>query len=243
MSLIVVHDTETTGFSEVDDVVTEYAAIAFDAEVEQPVGFFSVLIDHGVEITPKITELTGITNALLKKYGVDPETAVKRILAFQKRYSIDYYMAHNEPFDRKMVQALLKQKLEPKKGFICTQRDFTHSAANNKLPTLAEHYKIKTGVAHRAMPDSMTCLGVGLAAGLLEFLGKTPEEKIEIRIKLPYDPDNFDANNARAREIGFYWAGNKITKHHYRQVKKSQLNEVLDLVKKNKFQLLETVSV
>jgi DNA polymerase III alpha subunit (gram-positive type) len=237
MSLIIVHDTETDGFSDVDNIVTEYAAVAFDAEIEQPIGFFSVLIDHGRPIPQKITELTGIDNALLQKYGVKPDVAVKRILAFHKRYEIDYFMAHNEPFDRKMVQALTKEKLNPKKGFICTQRDFEHNANNNKLGTLSEHYKINHGFAHRAMTDTMACLAVGLKAGLLDFLGKPSEEKVEVRIKVPY------GFNDQARMIGFYWSGNNTTKHHYRKIKKSQLNEVLEQVKKNKFQLLETVGV
>lgn len=242
MPLIVVHDCETTGFSEVDNVVTEYAAIAFDSDIEQPIGFLSVLIEHNVIIPPHITELTGIDNALLKKYGVPKENAVKRILKFYDRYKIDYIMAHNEPFDRKMTKALLNG-FEPDVKRICTQRDFNHKAVNNKLTTLSEHYKISHGFAHRAMTDAMACLAVGIKGGLYAFLGKPVESKVEVRIKLPYDPDNFTANNARAREIGFYWAGNKVTKHHYRQINKSQLNEVLDLVKKHKFAVLETVEI
>lgn len=238
MSLIIVHDVETTGFSDVDDHVTEYGAVAFDAEIEMPVGFFSVLINHGVPIPQKITELTGIDNALLDKYGVKPELAIKRINKFHSRYEIDYFMAHNEPFDRKMTQALLGKKLTPKKGFICTQRDFSHPTANNKLVTLSEHYKIKHGFAHRAMTDVMACLGVGIAAGLYSYLGKPKEELVEIRIKCPYDFKD------QAREAGFYWAGNNVTKHFYRQVKKSKLDEVVKAVKRNNnFTFLEVVDV
>ncbi len=247
MSLIMVHDTETTGFSDVSNVVTEYAAIAFDANVGSPVGFISVLIDHGVPIPAKITELTGIDNALVEKYGVKPDVAVKRIEKFHSRYNIDYFMAHNEPFDRKMTNALLKKKLAPLKGFICTQRDFTHqkineaAPENNKLPTLTKYYGITHGFGHRAMPDTMACLAVGLSGGLMDFLGKPKEENVEVRILLPYDPPNFDANNKRARDIGFYWAG-KGTKHHYASIKKSKLDETLKKVADNKdFKLLEVV--
>lgn len=246
MALILAHDTETTGFSEVSSVVTEYASIAFDTELKMPVGFMSVLIDHGVPIPAKITELTGIDNALLAKYGVKKEMAVKRIMKFYSRFpNATHMMAHNEPFDRKMTKALLGGYEIPNIKRICTQRDFIHQIAeekppeNNKLPTLSRYYKINHGFAHRAMTDTMACLGVALAAGLYEFLGEKEEEKVEIRIKLPYDPPNFDANNVRARSIGFYWSGDKSKNYHFSQIKKSRLDETLKKLEGHKdFKLL-----
>ena len=160
-SPIAVIDFETTGISPQHDArATEIAIVLLEGE--HVVGRYQSLMNTGAWIPPFITQLTGITNAMVE--AAPPADEVMREAA---RFVGDAPMvAHNAAFDRKFWQAeLARAGLDAPQPFICTlllSRRLYPQAPNHKLGSLIDYHRLpRTGQAHRALADAE------MAAGLL----------------------------------------------------------------------------
>jgi DNA polymerase III epsilon subunit-like protein len=105
---LVVWDLETTGFVEDADArIIEIGAMEIrDGEV---VATHKWILNHGIEIPAKITEITGITKEDIDREGVDPKTALDEFLTVLLRS--DHNLTHNGfrfdiPFLEKQLAAL-----------------------------------------------------------------------------------------------------------------------------------------
>jgi DNA polymerase III subunit epsilon len=155
MTRIAVIDFETTGMSpSVGDRPTEVAIVM--TERGQVVDQYQSLMNPGTPIPGFISQLTGITNAMVRSA---PSAAA--VMQEAARFVGDVpLVAHNASFDRKFWQAELGHLgLYAGHAFACTvllsRRLYTQSP-NHKLGTLAEHLKLsREGRAHRAMSDAL----------------------------------------------------------------------------------------
>ncbi|MDB5779355.1 MAG: DNA-directed polymerase [Polaromonas sp.] len=161
MSLTAVIDFETTGISPgCGDRATEVAIVLLDGG--RVVDRFQSLMNAGVRIPSFITQLTGITNAMV---AGAPEAA--QVMREASRFVGDApLVAHNAAFDRRFWQAeLALGGLAAPQPFICTlllSRRLYPQAPNHKLGSLVDfHCLPRTGQAHRALADAE------MAAGLL----------------------------------------------------------------------------
>ena len=155
MARIAVIDFETTGMSpSYGDRPTEVAIVMMDQG--RAVDRFQSLMNPGIPIPGFISQLTGITNAMVRA-----APKVGEVMAEAARFVGDTpLVAHNASFDRKFWQAELNRLgfdgLQP---FACTvllSRRLYPSAANHKLGTLAQHLNLpRQGQAHRAMSDTL----------------------------------------------------------------------------------------
>ncbi|MDD3335082.1 MAG: PolC-type DNA polymerase III [Eubacteriales bacterium] len=96
---IVVLDFETTGLSPAVDRIIEVGAVKL--ENGQITGELSILCDPGIPLKPKITEITGITDLMLRGKE-SPAEAVEKLLAFIGDAAV---AAHNASFDIGMLDA------------------------------------------------------------------------------------------------------------------------------------------
>jgi DNA polymerase-3 subunit epsilon len=154
MSRIAVIDFETTGMSpSFGDRPTEVAIVM--TEHGQVVDEFQSLMNPGRSIPGFISQLTGITNAMVRS-----APSVGRVMEDAARFvGHAPLVAHNASFDRKFWQAELMQLgLYADHAFACTvllSRRLYPQAPNHKLGTLAEHLHLsREGRAHRAMSDA-----------------------------------------------------------------------------------------
>jgi len=154
MSPIAVIDFETTGISpDHGDRATEVAIVL--VENGRVVDRFQSLMNTGVRIPAFITQLTGISNAMV---GAAPDAA--RVMADASRFVGDAPMvAHNASFDRKFwVGELARLGLAAPQPFACTvlvSRRLYPQAPNHKLGTLVDYHHLpRTGAAHRALADA-----------------------------------------------------------------------------------------
>ena len=161
MTLTAVIDFETTGISPgCGDRATEVAIVLFQGG--RVVDRFQSLMNAGVRIPSFITQLTGITNAML---AGAPEAA--QVMRDASRFvGAVPLVAHNAAFDRKFWQAeLARAGLDAPQPFICTlllARRLYPQASNHKLGSLVDYHRLpRTGQAHRALADAE------MAAGLL----------------------------------------------------------------------------
>lgn len=153
-SAIAVIDFETTGMTPAQGArATEVAIVLL--EQGRVVDRFQSLMQTGAWVSPFITQLTGITNEMLRT--APPAAEVMRDAA---RFVGDAPMvAHNASFDSKFWQAelALAGQTAPH-AFACTvllSRRIYPQAPSHSLGNLARYLQLpSTGRAHRALADA-----------------------------------------------------------------------------------------
>ena len=154
MSAIAIIDFETSGLMpEAGGRATEVAIVL--VEQDRVVDRFASLMNAGVWIPPFITELTGISNEMVRA-----APAAAQVMAQAAQFVGDRpLVAHNASFDRKFWQAeLARLGLAASQPFACTvllSRRLYPDAPNHKLGTLADFHALpRHGRAHRALSDA-----------------------------------------------------------------------------------------
>ena len=154
MPPIAVIDFETTGMSPSQGArATEVAIVLLEGG--QVVDRFQSLMKTGAWIPPFITELTGISNAMLQ----DAPTADAVMRDAARFVGKAPMVAHNASFDSKFWQAeLALAGLQAPQPFACTvllSRRLYPQAPSHKLGTLVDYHGLpRTGQAHRALADA-----------------------------------------------------------------------------------------
>ena len=154
METVAVIDFETTGISPSQgDRATEVAIVLMRAG--QVVDRFQSLMNTGVRVPGFITQLTGITNAM-----VAAAPPAERVMAEASRFVGGAPMvAHNAAFDRKFwLHELALAGLAAPQPFACTvllSRRLYPQAPNHRLGSMVAYHGLpRTGVAHRALADA-----------------------------------------------------------------------------------------
>lgn len=151
---VVILDFETTGLSANDDHIIEVgAAIVKGLKI---IKTFSSLCDPGYRIPYFITDITGITNQMIKGKP-RPEDVMYDLNEFIGKRPI---LAHNASFDSKFLYAEMNRiNIDINNPVLCTlllSRRLIQNASNHKLGTLKQYinFKEKEGHQdHRALDD------------------------------------------------------------------------------------------
>jgi DNA polymerase-3 subunit epsilon len=151
---IAIIDFETTGISPgMGDRATEVAIVL--TEGGRVVDRYQSLMNAGVHIPSFITQLTGITNAMVQ--AAPPAASVMTEAA--RFVGTAPMVAHNAAFDRRFWQAELALCGQPApQAFACTvllSRRLYPQAPNHKLGSLIDWLGLpRAGQAHRALADA-----------------------------------------------------------------------------------------
>lgn len=148
----VVFDIETTGLSSKNDMITEIGAVkVMGGKVAET---FSQLINPGIPIPPKITELTGITNEMVA--GMPSIDTV--MPEFKKFMGDSILVAHNATFDigfiREKMNILNMEFDNPVMDTLELARSVFTGLKNHKLNTVAKHLEVSLINHHRAVDDA-----------------------------------------------------------------------------------------
>lgn len=152
----VVFDLETTGFNAGGkDSIIEIGAVKIcNGEI---IDRFDELIDPGCKLSPKITEITNITDEMLKG-KMNEEEAMKLFIAWFKDTPM---VAHNAKFDVSFIEmAYTKYNLGKFKNTVVDTLELSRTLDNNfarhSLSALVKRYDIKFDEEghHRADYDS-----------------------------------------------------------------------------------------
>ena len=151
-------DIETTGLSSFGAEIIEVSALRYreDALAAQ----YSELIKPAAPIPYFITQLTGITNAMVK--GARPRTEV--LGEFRDFLGDDLLIGHNVNFDVNFLYDEFTRYLGAplSNDFIDVMRlsrRYLPSLPNHKQITVAEYFGLDTEGAHRALKDTELCAG------------------------------------------------------------------------------------
>ncbi len=167
--MYVVLDIETTGLdSENHEIIEIYA---FLVEKERITKQFHRLINPGYFIPKRITEITGITNAMLVG-----QPSMREIIYELDDFIKDYIIiGHNINFDLSFLNRAYKLYLHKKisSPSICTlelARKLMPNLKSYKLSALADYFNIKYEKLHRAKHDAF--LTYNIFNKLMEIMRK-----------------------------------------------------------------------
>src|SRR5665213_1595016 len=166
---IIAIDLETTGKYPLDAEICEMAAVKWRGG--QIVDIFQSLIKPIHRMHDEVIAIHHITNEMVEGAPVLAE----KLTDFHKFINDGHILAHHAPFDMGFLAWEFEKASLPlpsKTGF-CTSllsRNINANVSNHRLATLAVHFGIDAGAAHRALDDAKTCLAVGLK--YLETLGR-----------------------------------------------------------------------
>lgn len=170
----VVFDLETTGFSNINDKITEIGAVKIkDFKI---VDRFSELINPQKDISYKIQELTGITNEMVK----DKPTIEEILPKFMEFVGEDVLVAHNADFDTGFImQKCIEQGIEYKNKKIDTlmlARIMLPNLKRYRLDKVAKEVGVQLLNHHRAVDDAEATANIFIK--FLERLRKQGVEKL-----------------------------------------------------------------
>ncbi len=145
-------DFETTGFSADFDRVIEVGVIKINNN--EIVDTFQTLVNPGLRISSTITNLTGITNEMVKD-------APKNSLVMPKLQAFvgeELIVAHNASFDERFFKTEMKRSgLKVKNQFLCSlllARRIYQSLDSHKLEVICRHLGLINVASHRAIGDA-----------------------------------------------------------------------------------------
>ena len=148
----VVFDLETTGLSVQNCGITQIAAVLYrGGEIGES---FETFVNPGMPIPENITQLTGITDDMVKD-APDVETAVKAFLAFADGRML---VAHNASFDASFIRkACADYGMEfncPCLDTVALSRFINSDINRHTLDSLAKYFKLGDFDHHRANEDT-----------------------------------------------------------------------------------------
>jgi DNA polymerase-3 subunit alpha (Gram-positive type) len=145
-------DIETTGLSANRDKITEIGAVkVVNGEITDT---FSTFANPGMPIPAKITELTGITDAMVK----DAPSQSEAVTAFLEFAGDSVLVAHNAPFDtsfiRKACENMNREYNYTSIDTVAISRAILTDIKNCKLDTVAKYLRLGDFNHHRATDDA-----------------------------------------------------------------------------------------
>ncbi len=153
----VAFDIETTGLSAQNDRITEIGAVRIrDGKI---LNSFDTFVNPGMPIPPSITQLTGITDDMVKD-APDELSALQAFFEFvgTGEQGTMLLIAHNADFDTGFIRAASdRQGLRFENPYLDTLalgRFLLPDLKNHKLDTIADHYGLGDFHHHRACDDA-----------------------------------------------------------------------------------------
>lgn len=148
-------DLETTGGDRNTDTITEVGAVKVRGG--ECLGTFQTLVNPGRAIPPKVSVLTGLTDAL-----VAPAPRIEAVLPSLLSFLGDaVFVAHNSGFDLAFLRAaLVRSGRPPWAGTVVdtvplARRLVRDEVPNCRLGTLATRLRLSHQPTHRALDDAL----------------------------------------------------------------------------------------
>ncbi|WP_343347697.1 3'-5' exonuclease [Sphingomicrobium sp. XHP0239] len=161
----VVYDLETTGLSPAKHEIIEIGAIRVHRDSDQHETFSTLVMPKG-RISSRITEITGINRAMIKKDGMEPVAA---LVAFREFVGDLPMVAFNAPFDAGMLEAACDRHGQDRfpnehDCALALSRRVWPGRKSYRLSAICADAGISLNGEHRALADCERALRIYVAA-------------------------------------------------------------------------------
>lgn len=222
-------DFETTGLDREADRITEVGCALWSTTFNRFLEVSSTFVDAGIPVPKRVTELTGINTAMIKKFGVEESWAIEEINRMASH--ADAFVGQNVlGFDKGFYENAAKRLNLPvvDKLWIdtCTdlpgveKKTLTLMAAEAKDPVSGRHCGFVNPFPHSALSDALT---------VLQLVSLHKIEDVVFRAKQPnvvvQSLQKFEDNNL-AKELKFGFK-DKLGKKWVRVVKQCDLDQLV----------------
>jgi DNA polymerase III alpha subunit (gram-positive type) len=193
------YDLETTGLDKVNDRMIEVGLVLYSTGQQKVLESTGFLVQSDKPILPEITEITGITQAAVDRFGYSPESALEYFLDFAEQ--ADAVIGHNViRFDKPVTDNTAKRldMVLPEKLWIDTMTDIPGVTGEQLITMCAKHGFVNPN-QHSAEDD---------AKSVLKLISGYDIEKIVERAKSPMVvilSHQGRGNNADAKKFKFRW--------------------------------------
>lgn len=175
-------DIETTGLSAARDKITEIGAVKVENGVITDT--FSTFANPEMPIPQKITQLTGITDDMVK----DAPSQSEAVSAFLEFAGDNVLVAHNAPFDTSFIakacENMGKEYNYTSIDTVAISRAILTDIKNCKLDTVAKFLRLGDFNHHRATDDAemLARIFINLCQRLTDDFGITKTNEINTKI-------------------------------------------------------------
>lgn len=210
-------DIETTGGRAEEGGITEVGAVRLRGG--ESLGTFQTLVNPGLSIPPKITVLTGITDAMLV-----PAPRLGPVLAALVEFVGDaVIVGHNVRYDLSFLNAALESHGHPRFAnrsvdtCALARRLVRDEVPNCRLGTLASRLRLPHQPSHRALDDALATgdllhvlleraaglgvLGLDDLLGLPKMAGHPQAAKLKLTERLPRGPGVYRFRDRQGRVL------------------------------------------
>lgn len=221
-------DLESSGLSVTDDRIIEVGAVLWDTERQTPLLIFSHLVNPYIPISKEITEITGIIQDDLDRYGRPAVAVLSELNVLLEK--ADAIVGHNAlGFDKPFLENELARHGLPvvSRPWIDTSVDvpYAEKIKTRKLVHLAAEHDFLNSMAHRALSDVLTMLKVLSHYDIDSVLKTSQEPSITLvaEVKKPWEDAALEGKKEtdKAKARGFRFDGSK--KRWVKSVKQSSL--------------------
>lgn len=162
---ILVFDFETTGLSPINNEILEIGAIRYEninGNLEE-VDNLEFILNTDEAISPKITEITGITTAMQEEFGVSQQEGFQRLSSLIDEDTL--LIAYNIQFDLGFLTQLYRKnydvKYEVKNDVLDVMAVYKdRHRFPHRLESAISTYQINLPNTHRALDDVKATYGV-----------------------------------------------------------------------------------
>lgn len=212
----IIFDIETTGLSPVNDKITEIGAVKI--KNREVIELFSSLVDPERPIPPKIQELTGITNEMVK----GKEKIEKVLFDFMDFVKDSVVVAHNADFDVSFIKANANRMGASFKNTsvdtLALGRALYPELKRHKLDVIAKHLGVSLENHHRAVDDATATASIFIKMiEKLETLGVSKLSDINDVFK------NTDYKKIRSNHINILVKDYRGLKNLYKLISKAHI--------------------
>jgi len=225
--ILLSYDIEATGLDKQKDRIIEVGLALYSTGQQKILESTSFLVQSdGVAISQEITEITGITQAAVDRFGYEPLSALEDVFKFMGQ--AEAVIGHNVlRFDKPMTDntAVRLGKVPPSMLWIDTMTDIP-GVKGEQLITMCAKAGILLSGAHSALVDAMGVLGMVKYHD--QFEGRSFESMVE-RAKSPsvlVQSHQDRNNNADAKKFKFRW--NPQMKIWWKLVKEMDMPELVN---------------
>lgn len=191
-------DWETTGLDPETDRIIDVGLVLWDSDVRAPVRMSGFLVQSDVVVSSKISKLTGITPAALKKFGLKPSEAfgiVERYLS-----QADIVCAHNgNEFDKLFWHEWVKREGRKVRDKLWLDTYTDLPVPGGKLIHMAAEAGFVNPFPHRALTDVLSMLRLLDAHDINKVYKRAKLPNVVLQAVVTYE------RNALAKERGYRW--------------------------------------